>query len=111
MGIFDRIKRAFEDDEAVDARAGAEAPRREIVDRLRTFLAEHSDGQLEAGDIDAEEHLYDAGYVDSQSSVALLGFIEEHWGVEISEVDLVGRLASVSALARHLRSENSSRES
>jgi acyl carrier protein len=105
MGIFDRIKRAFEDDDAVDAWSDDESPASEISARLCKFLAEHSDGQLATNDIDPDEHLYDAGYVDSQSSVALLAFIEERWGVEISEVDLVGRLASVSALARLLRDE------
>ena len=55
--------------------------------------------------IDPAEHLYDAGYVDSQSSVALLAFIEEEWGLVISEVDLVGRLSSLDALARHLRND------
>jgi acyl carrier protein len=106
MGIFDRIKRAFEDDDAVDTRPDDEPPASEITARLCAFLAEHSDGQLATSDIDPDEHLYDAGYVDSQSSVALLAYIEESWGVEVSEVDLVGRLASVSALARLLRSEN-----
>ena len=108
MGILDRIRRALGDDEASDARAPRvvdDEQTRAIVSRLRDFVVEKSDGVLEARAIDPAEHLYDAGYVDSQSSVALLAFIEEEWGLVISEVDLVGRLSSLDALARHLRSD------
>jgi len=102
MGLFDRIKRALEDDRVPEATPGDRTPAGEFVVPLCAFIAEHSDGQLRVDEIDPDEHLYDAGYVDSQSSVALLAFIEERWGVAISEVDLVGRLSSVAALARHL---------
>jgi hypothetical protein len=34
--------------------------------------------------------------------VELLAWIEERYGLEVSEVDLVGRLCSLDALARHL---------
>lgn len=106
MGIFDRIRRAFGEDDAPEA--GEQSARddertRVIADRLRAFVVEKSDGLLEPDAVDPEGHLYDAGYVDSQSSVALLAFIEGEWGVEVTEVELVGRLSSLDSLARHVR--------
>jgi acyl carrier protein len=46
--------------------------------------------------------VFDAGYVDSMNSLTLLDFIEERYGVEVPEVDLVGGLSTVAALAEYV---------
>ena len=69
--------------------------------RRHLQLAETS--LLEA--IDPAASLIDHGYLDSLSAASFLAQIEEEYGIEITEVDLVGRLASLEALARHLHRE------
>ena len=82
------------------ARAPQRAPasRAEIEAALRSFMAERSDGVFTPDGFDATEHLFDAGYIDSMNSLSLLAFIEERYGVEVSEVDLVGSLSTLAAL-------------
>jgi acyl carrier protein len=64
---------------------------------------ENSEAQLSACEVDARARLFDHGYVDSLSAASLLAFIDQRYHVEISEVDLVGRLSSLDALARHIQ--------
>ena len=73
-----------------------------IVERLRSLVVQHSDGTRSPGDVGAGDPLYVRGHVDSVSALALLTFIEDHYGVTIDEEDLVGRLHSLDALARHI---------
>ena len=73
-----------------------------VESSLRRFFAERSGGALEPDAIDPTAHLFDAGYVDSMNSLTLLDFIEERYGVEIPEVDLVGGLSTLSALAGYV---------
>jgi acyl carrier protein len=72
---------------------------REIEANLRAFFAERSGGELTAEAIDPAAHIFDAGYVDSMNSLTLLDFIEERYGVTVPEVDLIGGLSTLSALA------------
>lgn len=73
-----------------------------ILEDLRKCIVESSEGKLSAYEVDARARLYDHGYVDSLSTASLLAFIHQRYDVEISEVDLVGRLSSLDALARHI---------
>ncbi len=73
-----------------------------VESTLRRFFAERSGGSLEPDAIDPSAHLFDAGYVDSMNSLTLLDFIEERYGVEIPEMDLVGGLSTLSALAEYV---------
>jgi acyl carrier protein len=75
----------------------------DVVEGLRTLLAEVSDGKLQASDIDPAANLFDFGYVDSLSGVMFLARIEEQWGVHIEDFDLVERLNTLEAVAAHLR--------
>jgi acyl carrier protein len=77
----------------------------EILDALRRELVENSDGDLTLDMIGPGEALFESGCVDSVSAVALLNFIEERYGVCISEVEVVGRLSTLEMLARHIRTE------
>ena len=74
----------------------------EIVEALRRELAEISDGKLTAEGIDPDGHLFDYGYVDSLSAVMFLAHVEDTWGVCIDDVELVERLNTLSAIARHV---------
>lgn len=56
-----------------------------------------------AEEIDPEIHMYDAGYVTSISAADLLAFVDEHYGLDISETKLIGPLQNLSALAKHIR--------
>ena len=77
----------------------------EVRERLRSQLAKLSDGRLSVEAIDPAASLIDHGYLDSLGAATFLAQIEEDYGIEITEVDLVGRLASLEALARHLHRE------
>ena len=74
----------------------------EIEAALRAFFAERSRGGLRAEAIDPTLHLFDAGYVDSMNSLTLLDWIEQRYGVTVPEVDLVGNLATLRALAAYI---------
>ena len=79
----------------------------EIAGALRAFLVETSEGRLQTGEIAPGENLFEAGYLDSLSSAALVAFVEERWGMTIADADLLGPLGTVSALAAHIRSRKS----
>ena len=81
-----------------EAGSGAQA----VADALRHYLVELSEQRLAYGDIDPDRHLFDHGYVDSLSAVMLLAHIEERWGVQIEDVELVESLTTVNALAARI---------
>jgi acyl carrier protein len=78
----------------------------EIERALRECIAQLSDGKLTASAIDPRAHLFDFGYVDSFKSAELLSFIQKRWGVDVPEIQLVGRLNTLDALARHIQTQN-----
>jgi len=82
--------------------AAADAEPQAIADALRRYLVELSEERLSYGGIDPERHLFDHGYVDSLSAVMLLAHIEERWGVQIEDVELIESLTSVNALAARI---------
>jgi acyl carrier protein len=73
-------------------------PRTRIVDELRSIVAELSEGGVTADAVDTAAPLFDFGYVDSLTAVVLIERVRTRWGVEISEIDLVGRLHTLDAL-------------
>jgi acyl carrier protein len=73
-----------------------------IADALRRYLVELSEQRLSYGDVDPDRHLFDHGYVDSLSAVMLLAHIEERWGVQVEDVELVESLTTVNALAARI---------
>ncbi len=72
------------------------------VDWLRTNISNISRDHIPPGAIDVRAHLLDSGYVDSLSATELLAGIERHFGVRIDEMDIVGRLCTIEALAREI---------
>ena len=80
----------------------------EIADALRIEIARESDGQVEPDGFDGQASLIDDGILDSLGSVRILLLIEERYGVHIEEVDLLGKLHCLDALAEHVAVSGSS---
>jgi acyl carrier protein len=76
------------------------------LDWLRANVSRISRDHIPPEGIDVRAHLLDSGYVDSLSSTELLAAIERQFGVRIDEMDIVGRLCNVEALARHIDSHS-----
>jgi acyl carrier protein len=87
---------------AVAAAAPAVVNSGSVSDWLRATVARLSRDHLPPDAIDPRAHLLDSGYVDSLSSTELLAGIERHFGVRIDEMDIVGRLCTLEALAREI---------
>ena len=74
---------------------------RELADRLEAFMREQfsispSDPHF-ARDVD----IYAGGYVDSVGMVELLGFIEDEFGLDIPDDDLVSdEFSTIDGIAR-----------
>ena len=84
------------------------APASKLCSRLaaRERLA-HFARPRPAREIDIRAHLLDSGYVDSLSATELLADIERRYGVRIDEMDIVGRLCTIEALASEIESRAS----
>ena len=80
--------------------------RAQILDELRHAVVELSDGSLAPEAVDPGAAVFDAGYVDSLSAVILIERVRLRYGVTISEVDLVGRLHTLDALASFIAAQN-----
>ncbi len=74
----------------------------EIVEGLKQQLAELSEGKLQASAIDGNGHLFDYGYIDSLSAVMFIAHIEERYGVQIEDMDLIEKFTTLDAIARHV---------
>lgn len=76
----------------------------DVQDRIEKYVREQfgvGDGDLRFG---PTVDLYESGYVDSVGVVELLAFIEEEFGVEVSEHDLVSpAFSSVEGIASIVR--------
>lgn len=81
---------------------GQTADARDVLADLEATVIQLSESKLAPGDLDPNGHMFDFGYVDSLSAVNLLGHIEERYGVSVPDVELVGRLSSLQALADHI---------
>jgi acyl carrier protein len=75
-----------------------------VLDLLRATVSRLSRDHIPAGDLDLRAHLLDSGYIDSLSATELLAEIERQYQVRIGEMDLVGRLCTLEALAREIES-------
>ena len=77
----------------------------DVLCALKAKIAELSNGQLGEEDLDADAMLFDFGYVDSLSAVTLISFIDSHYGVAVSELDLVGAINNLQLLADHIQAQ------
>ena len=72
------------------------------MDMLRATVSRISRDHIPAADLDVRAHLLDSGYIDSLSATELLADIERSYRVRIDEMQLVGRLCTLEALAREI---------
>jgi len=69
---------------------------------LRSTVSRISRDHIPAADLDLHAHLLDSGYIDSLSATELLAEIERSYRVRLDEMQLVGRLCTLDALAREI---------
>jgi len=114
MGLFDRIKTAIASKPADPADVVATAPKvppatagsaNDTLGAIVSYLVESSQNQLRATEIDTGVDIFEYGYVDSLRVTKLFEFIEERWGVVVPEVEIVGRLNNLKALAEFIDSQ------
>jgi acyl carrier protein len=74
----------------------------EVLAELTTQVCETMPDRREPEEIDVELHMYDAGYVTSITAADLLAYIDERYGLDISETKLIGPLQNLAALAAHI---------
>lgn len=72
------------------------------MDLLKATVSRVSRDHIPVADLDERAHLLDSGYIDSLSATELLAEIERRYQVRIEEMDLVGRLCTLEALAREI---------
>jgi acyl carrier protein len=77
------------------------------LDMLRVTVSRISRDHIPPESLDVRAHLLDSGYIDSLSATELLTEIERRYGVRIDEMDIVGRLCTIAALAREIESRTS----
>ena len=116
--LFDRLRtEAAPDDrnEAGPPPAPMSAPpivpsggRAAVVHALATQLVKQSENGLTYESIDPDAGMCDRGYLDSLSYVAFLVFVEETYGVRISDYQLTNSLRTVSAVADWVLGESKS---
>jgi acyl carrier protein len=62
-----------------------------------------SEGELGPESIDPDGHMLDQGYINSLSAVTFLAHIEDRYRVAIEDLDLVGPLRTLRAVAEHVK--------
>jgi acyl carrier protein len=75
-----------------------------VIDMLLATVSRISRDHVPPESIDRHAHLLDSGYIDSLSSTELLADIERKYGVRIQEIDIVGKLSTLDALAKEIES-------
>lgn len=78
-----------------------------VLDMLRATVSRISRDHIPPASLDVRAHLLDSGYIDSLSATELLADIERRYGVRIGEMDIVGRLCTIDALAREIENRTS----
>lgn len=73
-----------------------------LRDELLALLVQSAEGKFAAEEIDPAANFFDYGYVDSLTGVVFLAEIEERFGVEIDDMEVVERLNTLDALAAHV---------
>ncbi len=102
MGFFTKKRPPESDFADGPGPSAAAAPAGTVLDVLRGTVSRLSRDHLPPESLDVRGHLLDSGYIDSLSATELLTTIERQYGVRIEEMDLVGRLCNLEALAREI---------
>jgi acyl carrier protein len=73
-----------------------------VLDLLKATVSRVSRDHIPQDQLDVRAHLLDSGYIDSLTATELLAEIERRYRVRIEEMDIVGRLSTLEALAREI---------
>ena len=79
-----------------------------VVRALVEQIVKQSENALTYDSIDPDAVMCDRGYLDSLTYVAFLVFVEERYGVRISDHQLTSRLRTVSGVADWIQAESKS---
>ena len=60
-----------------------------VKDTLRSYIMEHFNIEPDDPDFDDDVHLFDYGFVDSLGATEIVLFLEETFGVEITQKDII----------------------
>ncbi len=60
-----------------------------MMQRLRDYIREQFSVPMDDPTFSDDVHLFDYGYVDSFGATELIAFVEEQFGVEVRQSDLV----------------------
>ena len=60
-----------------------------ITEELTTFIRTNYKVGDDDDDFDMDVHLFDYGYIDSFGAVELTSFVEDNFGVHVTDTDLV----------------------
>jgi len=82
--------------------AEAQAAAGTVLDLLKSTISRVSRDHIPIDQLDVRAHLLDSGYIDSLTATELLAEIERRYHVRIEEMDIVGRLCTLEALAREI---------
>jgi acyl carrier protein len=107
MGFFSKKSPAKSDFAAALPAGGPEPGAGSVLDMLRATISRISRDHIPPESLELRAHLLDSGYVDSLSATELLTEIERRYGVRIDEMDIVGRLCTIEALAREIEARAS----
>ena len=118
MSVLKRLFDRLQSEAAPDDKSGAGPPpasrsapsgaREAVVRALAMQLVKQSENGLTYEAIDPDAAMCDRGYLDSLSYVAFLVFVEETYGVRISDYQLTNSLRTVSAVADQVLAESKS---
>lgn len=87
----------------VEARDPSALSRDEIVGILRDDLVLISEEKLTVAEIEPDGHIFDYGYVDSLSAVIFLARIEERFGTQIEDVEILDGVSTLEAIADRIK--------
>lgn len=73
-----------------------------VLELLKATVSRVSRDHIPVDQLDVRAHLLDSGYIDSLTATELLAEIERRYRVRIEEMDIVGRLSTLDALAREI---------
>ncbi len=102
MGLFSKKAKAPKASAPAEPSGPAPTDLEGIQADLRGCLARLSEGKLAPATIEPRSHMFDYGYLDSFRSAQLLAYIERRFGVQVPEMQLVGKLCTVEALGKHI---------
>ena len=80
-----------------------------VAEQLEAFIRERYDVSSDDPDFDRDVHLFDYGYIDSFGAVELNTFVEETFGIKVSDTDLmVHSLNTINEIATFITKRQAS---